>query len=56
MVLGKTTSATIPSASSSDSRRWWSQFRLASSPIRSSNGTRYSLAQSSNWGWSALGR
>ena len=44
MVLGKSTSATTPSASSSASRRSSSQFRFRVPPVRSLNGLRVAVA------------
>ncbi len=56
MVLGKTTSATMPSASSSASRRREFQLRSAVSARRSSYGLTYVAAQASNSSWWRLAR
>ncbi len=51
MVFGKTTSATIPSCSSSAIRRAEFQFRSAVSATRSSYGLTYVAAHASNSSW-----
>ncbi len=56
MVLGKRTSATMPSASSSDSRRAEFQLRSAVSARRSSYGFTYVAAQASNSSWYRFSR